>query len=33
LALIRRDVTWDATVRVGEQTISLRGEVPDAAPA
>ena len=27
------DVTWDATVRVGEQTVTLKGEGPDAASA
>ena len=27
------DVTWDAAVRVGDQTIALRGESADAASA
>ena len=27
------EVTWDATVRVGDQTISLRGERDDGASA
>lgn len=27
------DVTWDATVRVGERTVTLKGENPDAASA
>ena len=26
------DVTWDATLRAGEQTIGLRGEETDIAP-